>query len=181
MRCSLSDRPSARPPVRPSLSRAVHARIPPWVGTLTKAALVIRSGGCGLIDGDGGFAFVDHDFIVATQSTRLNTTMKGSFTRRSNPCERTSGCTLGLGRGSRWRLGWPLPSHSSVWSPKAPLPGPRLRHSPSSNPPSFPMMARISSAPHDALSHKHSYFGNPPYSAESTLPIMRRSPVRMAK
>jgi hypothetical protein len=39
------------------------------------AALVIRSGGCGLIDGDGGFAVVDHDFIVATQSTRLNTTL----------------------------------------------------------------------------------------------------------
>jgi hypothetical protein len=41
----------------------------------TRAAVIIRNSGCGLFDGDGAFVLADRDFIVATQSTRLNTTL----------------------------------------------------------------------------------------------------------
>jgi hypothetical protein len=67
-------------PVEPAEMQGVSTAAEPHPPTTfrsasAKAALVIRSGGCALFDGDGDFAFVDHDFIVATQSTRLNTTL----------------------------------------------------------------------------------------------------------
>jgi hypothetical protein len=39
------------------------------------AAVIIRNGACGLIDGNGEFVFTDHEIVIATKSTRLNTTL----------------------------------------------------------------------------------------------------------
>jgi hypothetical protein len=73
------------------------------------AALIIRSGGCGLIDGDGRLAFIDQGFIVATQSTRLNTTLickvkhvanssgrAVNYTSEDNPFGPGVGCGIAL-------------------------------------------------------------------------------------
>jgi hypothetical protein len=53
-----------------------------------RAAVVIRNGGCGLIDGNGDFTFADRDFIVATQSTRLNTMLTCKVKKVPNPAGR---------------------------------------------------------------------------------------------
>jgi hypothetical protein len=53
-----------------------------------QATVVIRNGGCGLIDGNGDLIFADRDFIVATQSTRLNTMLTCKVKKVPNPAGR---------------------------------------------------------------------------------------------
>jgi hypothetical protein len=56
--------------------------------TRARAAVVIRDVGCGLLGGDGEFVFADRAFIIATQSTRHNTTLICKVKNVANPTGR---------------------------------------------------------------------------------------------
>lgn len=50
-----------------------------------RAAVIIRNGGCVLLDGAGGIVFADRDMTIATQSTRQTTTLTCKVKNVSNP------------------------------------------------------------------------------------------------
>ena len=73
--CSLgcNDTP-AEPSQPPRVATVIQPHRPEVLRSASpRRAVIIRNNGCGLFDGDGGFAFADRDFTLATQSSRLNT------------------------------------------------------------------------------------------------------------
>jgi len=62
--CDLGSPTSATSPADPSFRSAN-----------TRAAVVIRNGGCVLLDGDGAIVSADRDITISTQSTNQNTTL----------------------------------------------------------------------------------------------------------
>jgi hypothetical protein len=69
-----TDRPGATAP-NDSPTAAISPSDASFRSKSARAAVVIRNSGCVLFNGDGELVFADRDIVIATQSTRRNTTL----------------------------------------------------------------------------------------------------------